>query len=66
MKIFNVSKRMAIATLSLLLASATAFGQYCTPTYTTGTVEGDYCGYVGLGTIDNLSLIHISEPTRPY
>ena len=53
MKIFNVSKRMAIATLSLLLASATAFGQYCTPTYTTGTVEGDYCGYVGLGTIDN-------------
>ncbi len=53
MKIFNLSKRIAVASMSLLLGSATVFGQYCTPTYTTGTVEGDYCSYVGLGTIDN-------------
>jgi len=53
MKIFNFSKRLAITTLGLLFVSASAFGQYCTPTYTTGTIFGDYCGYVGLGTIDN-------------
>ncbi|MEZ5013626.1 MAG: hypothetical protein R2794_04980 [Chitinophagales bacterium] len=37
----------------ICLFSSGAFAQYCTPTYTTGTVEGDYCGYVGLGDIDN-------------
>ncbi len=29
------------------------YAQYCIPTYTTGTGEGDFIGYVGLGDISN-------------
>ncbi len=36
-----------------LLMAATTYAQYCIPTYSTGTGEGDFIGYVGLGDISN-------------
>ncbi|MEZ5013627.1 MAG: GEVED domain-containing protein [Chitinophagales bacterium] len=46
-------KRMLSAAAGLLLISSAATAQYCVPTYTTGTTDGDYISYVGLEGISN-------------
>ncbi|MEZ5013624.1 MAG: GEVED domain-containing protein [Chitinophagales bacterium] len=38
---------------AMILAGGSAFAQYCIPVYTTGTTDGDYVSYVGLGDIMN-------------
>ena len=49
----HFAKRATLGLAFFVFTAFSAYAQYCTPTYTTGTVEGDYCGYVGLGAISN-------------
>ncbi|MFI5172230.1 MAG: GEVED domain-containing protein [Chitinophagales bacterium] len=57
MKKFYSSAILKLTSVSLIAFCmfSIAKAQYCIPTYTTGTVEGDYCSYVGLTTISNFS-----------
>lgn len=45
--------RLATFFTAMLLCSATVYGQYCTPVYTTGTAEGDQIEGVELEDISN-------------
>ncbi|MFI5172229.1 MAG: GEVED domain-containing protein [Chitinophagales bacterium] len=56
MKNANTNRRIMFALICMLVCAAPAFSQYCIPAYTGGTVEGDYCSYVGLGTINNTTI----------
>ena len=49
----KIKGKLSITFLLAVLLSTTAFGQYCEPYYSSGTGDGDYCSYVGLGDIDN-------------
>ncbi len=49
----KIKGEFSITFLLAVLLSATAFGQYCEPVYSSGTGDGDYCSYVGLGDISN-------------
>ncbi|MEZ5013628.1 MAG: GEVED domain-containing protein [Chitinophagales bacterium] len=53
LSLHTLLKRTLGTAAVVALCAASANAQYCTPTYTTGTVEGDYCSNVVLGTIMN-------------
>lgn len=54
LKFNTLFKRVTAAAAILLLTSAGAFAQYCTPLYTTGTAASDYINGVTLEGISNL------------
>lgn len=56
MKNLHNAKRGLLGLAFFVLTAFTAYGQYCTPTYTSGTIFGDYCSYVGLGAISNTTV----------
>ncbi len=53
MKNLHFAKRAILALAFFVFTAYSAYAQYCTPTYTSGTGFGDYCSYVGLGAIAN-------------
>lgn len=50
---FNLTRRIVSACAVILISATASYAQYCMPTYTTGTAEGDFIDGVTVGDIAN-------------